>query len=106
MELASSDWNKEILKRADNNEFYKENELIEITKQIVNGLLYLKKKNISHRDIKPQNILIFPNNIYKIADLGEMIEDIKNCENQLTIRGSATFLSPALKDGLKHNKGG
>jgi serine/threonine protein kinase len=103
MELASSDWNKEIIKRADNNEFYKENELIEITKQIVNGLLYLKKKNISHRDIKPQNILIFPNNVFKVADFGEA-KNIIDGTKLRTLKGCELYMSPALYWGYIHGK--
>ena len=106
MDLAIADWNNEIKKRAETNNFYTEKEIINIAKHIIDGLAFLQKKNIAHRDIKPQNILIFPNKVYKIADLGEMMDDIKNFEKLLTIRGSAHFLSPALKNGLKNNKGG
>ena len=106
MDKALTDWNNEIKQRAQNKNYYTEKELLNIAKQVIDGLAFLQQKNIAHRDIKPQNILIFPNNVYKIADLGEMIDDIKNFENQLTIRGSSIFLSPALKDGLKYNKGG
>ena len=105
MDLAITDWNNEIKERAETQNFYTEKEIINIAKQIIDGLAFLQKNNIAHRDIKPQNILIFPNNIYKIADLGEMMEDIKNFEKQLTIRGSTNFLSPALKNGLIQNKG-
>ena len=38
-------------------------------KQILNGLDFLFKNNVLHRDIKPQNILIHNNNI-KISDFG------------------------------------
>jgi len=56
--------------------FYKpkcKEEILDIVEQIKNGLSYLHKNNISHRDIKPDNILIF--NIFgkinvKIADFG------------------------------------
>ena len=104
MDKALSDWNNEIKQRAKNNNFYTEKELIDIAKQVISALAFLQKNNIAHRDIKPQNILIFPNNVYKIADLGEMAQNIKNFENQLTIKGSASFLSPALKNGLEHNE--
>ena len=104
MEKAITDWNNEIKNRAKNKNYYTENELINIAKQIISGLAFLQSKNIAHRDIKPQNILIFPNNIYKIADLGEMVQILRNSEKQLTIRGSASFLSPALKTGLEHCK--
>ena len=38
--------------------------------QLVNGVAYLTSRGIIHVDIKPANILIFPNNILQIADFG------------------------------------
>ena len=46
-----------------------------------NNQLYMKEQlNLAHRDIKPQNVLIFENNIFKLADFGEAkeIENMKN----------------------------
>ena len=103
MELAISDWNQEILKRAKTNNYYKEKELVDITKQIINGLLFLKKKNIAHRDIKPQNILIFPNNVFKIADFGEA-KNISKGTNLSTLKGCELYMSPALYWGRFHGK--
>ena len=104
MDKALTDRNNEIKQRAKNNNYYTQKELIDIAKQLISALSFLQKNNIAHRDIKPQNILVFPNNVYKIADLGEMAEDIKTFENRMTIKGSASFLSPALKNGLEHNE--
>ena len=103
MELAKSDWNLEILKRAKDNNYYKEEELINIFKQLINGLLFLKNKNIGHRDIKPQNILIFPKNIFKLADLGEA-KNIRDLESLLTLKGCELYMSPSLYWGLFHGK--
>ena len=95
MELAYSDWNKEIKRRILAKKYYKENELIDIMKKIIKGFLFLQKRNIAHRDVKPQNILLFPNNIYKIADFGEA-KNIKNKFEQSTIKGSELYMSPLL----------
>ena len=58
MELASSDWEKEILERKKTNSYYSEYDLMTILYSLVKSLSLLQQKNISHRDIKPQNILI------------------------------------------------
>lgn len=34
------------------------------------GVSYCHKKNVLHRDLKPQNLLISKENIVKIADFG------------------------------------
>ena len=92
MERGESDWCTEIEKRAKLNKFYTENELINILKQLVDVLTYFQKNNLAHRDIKPQNILIFKNNIYKITDLGEAKDAEKNTQ-LATLKGSQLFMS-------------
>ena len=101
MERAEKDWITEIRQRIKAKKFYKESEIISILKQVVKGLSFLQKNKIAHRDVKPQNILIFPNNIYKIADFGEA-DNIDNIENALTLRGSELYMSPILYEGHKH----
>ena len=103
MELAQNDWNTEIKRRILAKRHYKEIELINMLKQIIKGFLFLQDKNIAHRDIKPQNILLFPNNVYKIADFGEA-KFIKNIAEQSTLRGSELFMSPLLYKGYKFNQ--
>ena len=39
-------------------EFFSETEIIKILLQCLNGLAHLNKFNVSHRDIKPDNILL------------------------------------------------
>ncbi|KRH92523.1 Protein kinase PCTAIRE [Pseudoloma neurophilia] len=41
-----------------------------LSRQILEGVLFLHKKQIFHRDLKPQNILITNNNVIKLADFG------------------------------------
>lgn len=42
----------------------------EIAKKLINGFAYMATKRVYHRDIKPHNILITPENIPKIIDFG------------------------------------
>ena len=104
MERAQTDWSIEIKRRKLSRIFYKEKEIISILKQLTQGLLFLQKNKVAHRDIKPQNILIFPNNVYKIADMGEAKKVDKNRIQMATLRGSELFMSPLLYEGLKFNK--
>ena len=104
MEKAERDWDKEIKKRLQERKYYTEEELISILRQLTSALLFMKEKlNITHRDIKPQNVLIFEGGIYKLADFGEA-KEIKVMKNINTLRGTELYMSPALYNGLKINK--
>ena len=103
MEVGLTDWEKEIKSYYDKHIEYTESELINIIKQLTSVLAFLQRKNISHRDIKPQNILVFKNKIYKIADFGEA-KQIDNISKSLVVnslRGTELYMSPLLFNGLR-----
>ena len=104
MEKSKYDWDKEIKIHLSNRRYYTEKELINILKQLCEALLFLKTKlNISHRDIKPQNVLVFNGDVYKLADFGEA-KEIKISKKLNTLRGTELYMSPILYEGLKHDK--
>ena len=107
MELAICDWEKEIAHREKKKRYYSEEELIIILKNLINTFAELQRHNISHRDIKPQNILLCKDNIFKIADFGEA-KEARNRNNidtiRQTIRGTELYMSPILFDSLKTKK--
>ena len=110
MDLASSDWEKEVFKRKKKQNYYNEHELIKIIKDLVKTFVQLQRINISHRDIKPQNILVFMNNNndktnYKLADFGEAKEFlIMIVTNKQTLRGTELYMSPILFYALRSKK--
>ena len=95
MELANIDWEKEIKKRKDNKEYYTEGELFDILKQLTKTFSLLQKNNITHRDIKPQNVLIV-NGVYKVCDFGEAKVTDGNDVIRQTIKGTELYMSPIL----------
>lgn len=65
--------------------------------QLVNGLKYLDKHNILHRDIKPRNILLSNNRkILKIADFGFAKKEFNNISLHDTICGSPLYMAPEI----------
>ena len=107
MDLAENDWEVEINERKKKKNYYSEQEIISILKQLSNALFCLQKKSIAHRDIKPENILIFKNNdnniIYKLCDFGEAKDFAYiRSKKQKTLRGTELYMSPLLYDGLLH----
>ena len=113
MDLAEGDWEREIRRRKELYKYYKEQELVLILKQLVSALAFLQKRNIAHRDIKLENILLFPNKsknkdsldkVYKIGDFGEVKNKIKYSVILNTIRGTDYYMSPELLEGINKQK--
>ena len=51
-------------------ERFSEEEIRKYLKDCAQGLQYMHQKNIVHRDIKPQNILVTAENVCKLSDFG------------------------------------
>ena len=103
MEFAEKDWEKEIINRAQCQLFYSENELLTIMSQIVKTFALLQINHITHRDIKPQNIMLIKGK-FKISDFGNsrLLKREGYCLQR--IRGSEMFMSPVMFRGLRANK--
>ena len=100
MELCDRDFEQEIKSRSSYNQFYTEREMYSIMLQLISTLSLLQKNHITHRDIKPQNILI-KNGVYKLCDFG----DIRFMQREgivvQRVRGSELYMSPILFNGLR-----
>eukprot|EP00850_Spirogloea_muscicola_P003027 SM000012S25289 [mRNA] locus=s12:139459:141428:- [translate_table: standard] len=68
--------------------------LVEVTKQVLLGLIYLHTNHIVHRDIKPSNLLINRRQEVKIADFGvsSMLENtLAQCNSYV---GTSAYMAP------------
>ena len=102
MEMGQRDWEKEMQMRLLNQKYYSEYELYQIINQLVKTLSLMQKNKVSHRDVKPQNVLIMEG-IYKICDFGEArIIDGDGMVVQ-HVRGSQLFMSPILFYAYNHH---
>ena len=102
MELGERDWEKEVQIRYKHQKYYTEFELYQIIYQLVKTLSLMQKNRISHRDIKPQNILII-DGLYKLCDFGEANIVDGNGLIRQRVRGSQLFMSPILFYAYNHN---
>ena len=73
-----------------------EAEAIRIIAQVAQGLHRAHKQNLVHRDVKPDNILVTPQGVAKLADLGLVKETDTDLNLTKTGRGLGTphFMAP------------
>ena len=100
MDLCDTDFEKEIKMRSEYGSYFTEGEIDNIIKQLISTLSFLQKHHITHRDIKPQNILI-ANGKYKLCDFGDIRVIQKQGVVVQRIRGSELYMSPILFNGLR-----
>ena len=74
-----------------------------ITIQLLRGLEYLhKERKITHKDIKPQNILLTTNGAVKIADFGVSGTVRNSFECMTNYAGTVSYMSPERIMGLSY----
>jgi len=76
-----------------------EHEMKSISRQILEGLKYLHGKNLVHRDIKSENILLSADGVIVIADLGFCAQLTTALETPMPISGSSYWIAPEM---LRH----
>jgi hypothetical protein len=101
MEMCDRDFEQEIKFRGSYYLFYTENEFRNIICQLITTLASLQKNHITHRDIKPQNILVV-NGQYKLCDFGEIRVMQREGIVVQRVRGSELYMSPILFYGLRN----
>ena len=90
----------EFIQRKKNRRI-NENLCKKIFYQIVKAILYCQNKNICHRDIKLENILILNDNVIKLIDFGFAIKCNKN-EYQEFFCGTLYYMPPEIVNKEKY----
>ena len=100
---------QDILKLAkENGRLINEEKLWDVLVQVLNGLCYLHyKKNIIHRDIKPDNILFDKDGNIKITDFGISAVNREDADENIkfheTCIGPVNFMSPEMAQKEKYD---
>lgn len=74
-------------------------QIVNLTIQIAMGLKHLHHNRILHRDIKPNNIIISPTGLLKIADFG-ISKQIPSLAQANTCLGTPFYAAPEIIDQL------
>lgn len=73
------------------------------TKQILEGLHYLRKRHQVHRDIKPSNICVNTQGQAKLTDFGITTQLASTLEDADTFVGTSAYMSPERIEGKKYS---
>lgn len=80
-----------------------ERDKLDILHMVLNGIAYLHQKGFLHRDIKPLNILKFPDGTYKVSDFG-LVKNLNSQSNPITQigqqMGTSKYMAPEITDGI------
>ena len=74
-------------------------QLVELVRQVGEGLDYVHQRSIVHRDIKPANLMIVENNLIKIMDLGIARLPFSDLTREGRLVGSPSYMSPEQLQG-------
>lgn len=98
----------ELFKRLQVVENFTEDQACDIIMQIMMGLNYLHLQSITHRDMKPENILLASKDInnfeIKISDLGFAQQFDKNDKGMTLVLGSPLYMAPELVNRQPYNE--
>ena len=105
LEKLQSDLAKFIKDRASSQMKFTEEEVWSFLRQLVEVLAYAQEKvrlrqGVSHRDVKPQNILVDGSGGYKLCDFGNA-KTVRLAEDEgHTFLGTPLYLSPQLREEM------
>ncbi|MBA2480043.1 MAG: protein kinase [Planctomycetes bacterium] len=79
------------------------NDALEIIRQTAKALEYAHAHRLIHQDIKPDNIMVGPNNIVKLADLGisKTFDEVEADEAVKKVMGTPHYMAPEAALGKK-----
>jgi serine/threonine protein kinase len=75
---------------------------IKILKQVCLALAYAHERNVIHRDVKPQNVLVAANDAVKLIDFGiARFEELKPMTDTGVVMGTLRYMSPEQLKGIR-----
>ena len=78
----------------------REAEAVRLGKDICTALCEMHSRQYLHRDIKPQNILVSDDGIYKLADFGT-VRKLRGTSSLMSMKGTPDYVPPEVMLGKK-----
>ena len=98
-----SDLKKFILEHKNQNKLIEENKIYSMILDICKGLKEIHKKNLIHRDLKPDNLFLDNNNALKIGDFGISKQLSSNNKYATSNVGTSNYMAPEIISGNRYN---
>ena len=90
------------LQKVTKERLLSEKEVIKLGKDICKALILCENKNIIHRDIKPDNVMISPFGDYKLGDFG--VSKVMSHTTGGTMTGTEGYIAPEVLHMEKYGK--
>lgn len=75
------------------------NQVLAICRQICDGLHYAHERGIVHRDVKPANVFVLPDNTVKVVDFGIAMVNSSTMTRAGMVMGTVAYMSPEQVQG-------
>ena len=87
--------------KSEKMHYIEQHRALKLFLQIVKGISYCQSKNINHRDIKLENILVIKDDIIKIIDFGFAVKGNKETYQKLFC-GTPSYMPPEIVNKEKY----
>lgn len=102
LEFATEGGLLDALKKTKHHRF-DENTTAYYIRQVASALSYCHTKGVIHRDVKPENVLLFGNHVVKLADFGLSVH-VSSKKTLNTVCGTLDYLSPEMVNRKNYKK--
>ena len=84
----------ELFNIIEDDQYLEENEIRKVAQQLIRALHYIHSNRITHRDLKPQNVLMTSEGNIKLCDFGFARHMSYKTEVLTSLKGTPLYMAP------------